>query len=188
MRELEKSIRLSRCVHLIVFTMYHLVYLPTIEKTRMEPITAIITAIATGAADALSPTVQQAVQDSYAGVKKLIQDKYHRANASLAALEKKPESVSKRESLQEDLQDSGAANDAELLQQSQALLKAIEEHAPQVALAIGIKLEDVKAANVRLQEIIVSGEQAAGVHIKQGEFTGDIDISKVKVEAIPGKK
>ena len=113
---------------------------------------------------------------------------YRHANASLEALEKKPESVSKRASLQEDLQDAGAANDAELLQQSQALLKAIEEHAPQIAQAIGIKLEDVKAANVRLQEVIVSGEQAAGVHIKHGEFTGDINISKVKVEAIPGKK
>ena len=74
------------------------------------------------------------------------------------------------------------------MQQSQALLKAIEEHAPLVAQAIGIKLEDVKAANVRLQEIIVSGEQAAGVHIKNGEFTGDIDISKVKVEAKNEKK
>ena len=154
----------------------------------MEPITAIITAIATGAAAAVNPTAQQAVQDLYAGVKKLIQDKYRHANASLAALEKKPESASKRASLQEDLQDSGAANDAELLQQSQALLKAIEDHAPQIAQAIGIKLEDVKAANVRLQEIIVSGGQAAGVHIKHSEFTGDIDISKVIVEAIPGKK
>jgi adenylosuccinate synthase len=154
----------------------------------MEPITAIITAIAAAAADALSPTAQQAVQDLYDGVKKLIQDKYHRANSSLEALEKKPESASKRESLQEDLQDLGAANDIELLRQSQALLKAIEEHAPRVAQAIGIKLEDVKAANARLQEIIVSGEQAAGVHIKQGEFTGDIEISKVRVEATIGKK
>jgi hypothetical protein len=154
----------------------------------MDPLTAITTAIATGAAAAISPTAKQAVQDLYAGVKKLIQDKYHRANSSLEALEKKPESASKRESLQEDLRDTGAASDAELLQQSQALLKAIEEHAPLVAQAIGIKLEDVKAANVRLQEIIVSGEQAAGVHIKNGEFTGDIDISKVKVEAKNEKK
>jgi hypothetical protein len=56
----------------------------------MDPITAITTAIATGAAAAISPTAKQAVQDLYAGVKKLIQDKYHRANSSLEALEKKP--------------------------------------------------------------------------------------------------
>ena len=55
----------------------------------MDPITAITTAIATGAAAAISPTAKQAVQDLYAGVKKLIQDKYHRANSSLEALEKK---------------------------------------------------------------------------------------------------
>ena len=150
----------------------------------MEPITVIITAIATGAAAALSPTAKEAVHDLYAGLKKLIQDKYHQANSSLEALEKKPESASKRDSLQEDLQDSGAENDAELLQQAQALLKAIEEQVPQIAQAIGIKLEDVKAANVRLQEIIVSGEKAAGVHIKHGEFTGDIEISKVKTDAV----
>lgn len=153
----------------------------------MEPITAIITAITTGAAAALSPTAKQAVQDLYAGLKKLIQDKYHRANASLEALEMKPESVSKRESLQEDLKDSGAATDAELLKQAQVLLSTIEEHAPQVAQAIGIKLEDVKGANVRLQEIIVSSEQAAGVHIKHGEFTGDIEISNVKVDSTEKK-
>ena len=68
----------------------------------MDPITAIMTAIAAGAADAINPTAKQAVQDLYAGVKKLIQDKYHKANSSLEALEKKPESVSKRESLQKD--------------------------------------------------------------------------------------
>ncbi|MEI6708855.1 MAG: hypothetical protein WCK96_17165 [Methylococcales bacterium] len=154
----------------------------------MDPITAIVTAVAIGAAEALNSTAKQAVQDLYAGIKTLIQNKYHSANSSLEALEKKPESASKRDSLQEDLHDSGAANDAELLQKAQALLKAIEDHAPQAAQAIGIKLEDVKAANVRLQEIIVSGEQAAGVHIKHGEFSGDIEISKVKVEGQPLKK
>ncbi|WP_374087877.1 hypothetical protein [Methylomicrobium lacus] len=67
-------------------------------------------------------------------------------------------------------------------------MKAIAEQPPQVAQAIGIKLEDVKAANVRLQEIIVSGEHAAGVHIKHGEFSGDIEIRKIKVEANSEKK
>lgn len=154
----------------------------------MEPITAIVTAIALGAAEAVSPLAKQAVLDLYAGLKKLIQDKYQNANSSLEALEKKPESASKRESLQEDLQGSNAANDAELLKQSQALLKAIEEHAPQVAQAIGIKLEDVIAANLRLQEMIVIGEQAAGVDIKHSKFSGDIDVGKIIVEGNTIKK
>ena len=154
----------------------------------MEPITAIVTAIALGAAEAVSPLAKQAVLDLYAGLKKLIQDKYHSANFSLEALEKKPESSSKRESLQEDLQDSNAANDVELLKQSQALLKAIEEHTPQVAQAIGIKFEDVKAANLRLQEMIVIGEQAAGVDIKHSEFSGDIGLGKIIVKGNTIKK
>jgi len=85
------------------------------------------------------------------------------------------------------LQDAKAGEDNELLQQAQALLKAISEQPPQVVQAIGTKLEDVKAANVRLQEITVSGEQAVGVQVKNSEFSGDIKISKIKVEAT-GKK
>jgi len=149
----------------------------------METITAIVVALAVGAAEILKPTAKQAVQDLYTGLKNMILDKYQGANASLAALENKPDSPSKRESLQEDLQDSGAEKDTQLLQQAQALLKAVEEHAPQAAQAIGVKLEDVKAANLRLQEIIVTGEQATGVDIKNAEITGDIDISKVGVDA-----
>lgn len=147
----------------------------------MEPITAIVMAFATGAASKLGGEV---VQDLYNGIKRIIHEKYQQAQPSLEALEKKPESASKRESLEEDLKDAGAANDVILLQKSQELLKSIEEQAPQIAQAIGVKLEDVKAANLRLKEIIVSGEQAAGVHIKKGEFTGDIEISNIKVDAV----
>jgi len=146
----------------------------------MEPITAIVTAIATGA---ISQTTKQVIQDLYTGLKNRILDKYQGANASLAALENKPDSPSKRESLQEDLQDANAEKDAELLEKARDLLKAVEEHAPQAAQAIGVKLEDVKAANLRLQEIIVTGEQATGVDIKNAEIAGDIDISKVGVDA-----
>ncbi len=153
----------------------------------MDPVTAVVTALALGALDGLKPTATQAVQDLYAGLKKLVQDRYHKANSSLEAMEKKPESPAKRDSLQKDLQDAGAATDIELIAQAQTLLTAIKQHAPQTAQAIGVKLEDVKAANVRLQEIIVSGEQAAGVYVKHAEISGDIEISKVKVEA-SGKK
>jgi hypothetical protein len=45
----------------------------------MDPITIIVTALALGAAAGLKPTAEQAVQDAYAGVKRLIQD--HDAHA-----------------------------------------------------------------------------------------------------------
>lgn len=147
----------------------------------MDALNAILTAIVSGAVASAQPTTEKVISDLYDGLKSLIQRKY--SGISLEALEKKPDSEAKQASLLEDLQDARAAEDGELLQQAQALLTAISEQPPQIAQAMGVKLEEVKAANVRLQEIIVSGEQAAGVHIKQGEFSGDIEISNVKVEA-----
>ncbi|MDD5277181.1 MAG: hypothetical protein PHR16_13990 [Methylovulum sp.] len=151
----------------------------------MDAISAIMTAIISGAVASAKPTTEKVISDLYGGLKTLIQRKY--SGVSLEAVEKKPDSPAQKAALQEVLQDANADKDNELLQQAQALLKAISKQAPEVAQAIGIKLEEVKAANVRLQEIIVSGEKAAGVHIKHGEFSGDIEISKVKVEA-SGKK
>ncbi|TPQ26490.1 hypothetical protein C2U68_11480 [Methylomonas koyamae] len=142
-------------------------------------------AIISGAVASAKPTTEKVIGDLYNGLKTIIQRKY--GGVSLEAVEKKPESEAKQASLREDLVEAKAAEDNELLQQAQALLNAIAEQPPQVAQAIGIKLENVKAANVRLQEIIVSGKQAAGVHAKGSEFSGDIEISRVKVEA-SGKK
>jgi len=150
----------------------------------MDPLSAILTAIISGVVASAKPTTEKVITDLYGGLKALIQRKY--SGVSLEALEKKPHSEAKQASLREDLIEVKAEEDNELLQQAQLLLKAISEQPPQIAQAIGIKLEDVKAANVRLNEIIVSGEQAAGVHIKHGEINGDIEISKVKVDA--GKK
>ena len=154
----------------------------------MDPLTAIITAIATGAAEALGATTKQIIQDLYASLKKHIQEKHPQANSSLDALEKKPESASKRTSLQEDLQETDAAKDSELLKLAQALLTAIEEHAPQSAQAVGVQLEEIKAANLRLKEITVKGEQAMGVHVKKAELSGDIEMSNIQVEATCVKK
>ncbi len=60
-------------------------------------------------------TAAQAVKDAYASLKKLIVGRYQR---SVAGVESKPESTAKRDSLAEDLVDSGADTDAELLASS----------------------------------------------------------------------
>jgi len=151
----------------------------------MDALDAIMTAIISGAVASAKSTTEKVITDLYDGLKALIQRKY--SSVSLEAVEKKPDSPAQKAALQEILQDAKAGEDNELLQQAQALLKAISEQPPQVVQAIGTKLEDVKAANVRLQEITVSGEQAVGVQVKNSEFSGDIKISKIKVEAT-GKK
>ncbi len=148
----------------------------------MDTLDAIMTAINAGAVDSAKPITERVIGDLYGALKSLIQRKY--SSVSLEAVEKKPDSEAKQASLREDLQDVKASEDKELLQYAQALLEAISQQSPQVAQAIGVNLEYVKAANIRLQEIIVSGEQAAGAHLKHVETTGDIEIGKVKVDAV----
>jgi len=152
----------------------------------MEAISAIMTAIISGAIASAKPSTEKVISDLYEGLKSIIQHKY--GNVSLEAVEKKPNSEAKQASLREDLLEASVGEDNELLQQARLLLQAISEQTPQVAQAIGIKLEDVKAANVRLQEIIVRGEQATGVLIERGEFSGDIEVTGVEVEASQKKK
>jgi len=151
----------------------------------MDALDAIMTAIISGAVASAKSTTKKVITDLYDGLKVLIQRKY--SSVSLEAVEKKPDSPAQKAALQEILQDAKAGEDNELLQQAQALLKAISEQPPQVMQAIGIKLEDVKAGNVCLQEITVSGKQATGAHLKGVEITGNIEIGKIKVEAT-GKK
>lgn len=147
----------------------------------MDGIDQIITAIVCGASTIASGFGEKAVTDLYDGLKSIIKNKYR--DVSLEQIEKKPESEAKQASLREDLLDINASVDVDLLNQSQQLLSAISQINESVAQAIGINLESVKAANIRLQEILVTGEQAVGVSIKNAELSGDIEISKIKVEA-----
>jgi hypothetical protein len=152
----------------------------------MDPITAIVTALALGAAGALKDVAAQSVKDAYAGLKALIQRKY--AQVPLAQLEAKPDSKARRDVVEEDLTAAGAAPDQELLQHAKAVLDAVQQQAPETAAAIGVDLEDVKAASLRIADVISSG---TGVKVKKGEFSGDIDIRNVRAGqggADPAKK
>jgi hypothetical protein len=152
----------------------------------LEPITAIVTALALGAASALKEVAAQSVKDDYAGLKALIQRKY--AKVPLAQLEEKPESKSRRDVVAEELTEAGAAPDEELLQHAKAVLDAVQQQAPETAAAIGIDLEEVKGAALRIADVIASG---TGVKAKEGELSGDIDIRGVHTGqhgAEPAKK
>jgi hypothetical protein len=140
----------------------------------MDPVSIIVTALATGAAAGLKPTAEKAVRDSYAAIKALISRKYSGVNVDL--LEDDPASEARRAVLVEDLRRREAAGDEELLGQARAVLEAVEQYAPEAALAVGVKLEDIKAASLRISGVEASG---SGVEVTGGEFAGDIDISNV---------
>jgi hypothetical protein len=141
----------------------------------MEPISAIVTALALGAAAALKEVSAQGVKDAYAGLKALIQRKY--AQIPLAQLEAKPDSKARRDVVEEELTAAGAVHDEELLQQVKAMLDAVQQQASEARVAIGVDLEEVKVAALRIADVIASG---TGVRVSKGEFSGDIDIKGVR--------
>jgi hypothetical protein len=141
----------------------------------MDPITIIVAALAAGAAAGLKPTAAQVIKDAYAGIKTLIQRKY--ATVDLTPLENKPESEKKRDSVAEDLNDVGAANDLELLDQAKALLDAVQQHDKTTAAAIGVDLEEVRAQYLNVRKVVAEG---TGVKVRKSEFMGGIDIGEVQ--------
>lgn len=141
----------------------------------MEPIAAIVTALALGAAAGLKEVAGQAVRDAYSGLRAIIQRKY--AKVPLVQLEENPESRSRRGVVEEELAAAGAEHDEELLRQAQKLIDAVQQHAPETAAAIGVSLEEVRGAALRIADVIASGP---AVIVKKSEFSGDIDISGVR--------
>ena len=139
----------------------------------MEPITTIIaSAIAMGAAAGIKPTVAQAVQDAYAGLKRLIRDRYG-SNEEVAdavdCVTKKPEVGRRREALDDALKEAGAEQDAQLASAAKQLIQAVKDHAPQVPESIGMSIGILKAAELDVENVRAG---AAGTAVKMD--TADI--------------
>jgi hypothetical protein len=148
----------------------------------MDPLTSLVTALAAGAAAALQSTVEQVVKDGYTALKGLIQRKY--AQVSLDQLEANPSSKSRRGVVEEDLKAAGAETDAEVLQQAQALLEAIQRQAPQATIAIGVDLKEIEGASLAIRRVTATG---AGVKVEQGKFSGDVTIEDVQAGGNGGR-
>jgi hypothetical protein len=147
----------------------------------MEPITMIVTAIATGAAAIMKPTAEQIVKDAYTELKAIIQRKYQQV--SVATIENNPASKERQNILTEDLKATQADKDEEVLQQAQSLLKIIEQQSPQVAEEVGLRIEDVKVgASLKIREIIA--QRGIGAEIKRTEITQDLEIGKVQTGGV----
>ncbi len=141
----------------------------------MDPISAIVTALLTGAAAGIKPTSEKLVKDAYEGIKVLIKRKLN--SPVVEVLEADPSSETAKNLLSEQLKKAGAAEDEELLKQARALLELIKQHAPQASEVIGVKLGDIEAASLTLGDIISSG---SGVVIDKGKFKDDIKITGVR--------
>jgi len=142
----------------------------------MDPITLIVTALATGAAAGLKPTAEKAIQEAYEGIKNLIKRKYKRVSVEM--LENEPVSKERQKIMKQDLEKTDAGRDEEVLLLAQELLKAIERFDPGSAGAVGVDLKDVEAgASISITDIIASGTGVKAERVKAG---GDLKISNVR--------
>lgn len=139
-------------------------------------------AVAAGAAAGLKDTAAKAVVDAYAILKSLLSSRYR--NVDVSAVEKKPDSRVKRESLAEDLVDAGAEEDQELLESARRLLVAVTAGASDIGAAIGVDLDRVDAASLRIQDVISEG---TGTRARDVKVAGDIDIRRVQAGATTGE-
>ncbi len=155
----------------------------------MDPICIIVMALVSGAAAALKPTTEQAIKDAYTGIKELIQGKF--GHVDVALLEEKPTSKARQAVVQEDLESAGAGQDTTLLAQAKALLDAVQAYASNTPEAVGLDLQEIKAASLTAERILAEGSHATGVRVQGAEIQGDIRFSDVTVrrgEENPPKK
>src|SRR4051812_4204335 len=94
----------------------------------MDPITLIMTALATGAGLGLKDTASSAVKDAYAGLKALVKQRLAGrpdAEVILARHEKSPETW--RAPLTAELGEAGADRDRDLVAAAQVLMSLVDE-------------------------------------------------------------
>lgn len=148
----------------------------------MTEITIAIAAVSAGASLFAQGLLGEGGREAYQALKTHLLGLV--APGDLARLEQQPDSAARQAVLVEELGRALPAGDLTLHRLAAALADELAAIAPPDP-ATGVLLERVKAANLRLKEIAASG---TGVAVRDGEFTGDIDISGVRAGVTPGNR
>jgi hypothetical protein len=143
-----------------------------------DAVDVVVSAVSAGAAAGLTSTASQAVADAYAGLKRLIADRY--ADVDVTPVQTRPGSTAKRDSLAEDLHDAGAGVDEELVAAAQRVLTVVAEHAPAVGSVIGVDVVGLSAANLRFTDITAEGPGATGLRVREVSASGDVELSRIR--------
>ncbi|MGX1770695.1 hypothetical protein ACWIGW_01170 [Nocardia brasiliensis] len=142
----------------------------------LETVPSIVAeALAVGAVAGLGDAATQAVVDAYQKLKEAVSRRYGRVD--IESLEQQPDSGERRASLVEDLRLAGADGDGELLAAAQALIAAVRVHEAAAGMAVGVDLERVAAAALRIRDVSATG---TGVRVVDSDFAGDIEIGSVR--------
>jgi hypothetical protein len=119
--------------------------------------------------------VSSIVKDAYNKLKEVILKYY--PDIAISVLEQNPHSKDTKNVVERELAAADAGQNAEVLSAAQTLLDAIQRYAPAAAAPMGIELDDVSAANVRLKDVVSAG---GGVRMHRAKIIGDIEITKVR--------
>jgi hypothetical protein len=114
----------------------------------MDPVTMIVSALAAGAASALSDTGAEAVRDAYAGLKELIRRRFGESKVADTVLdehEKAPDVW--KAPLEQQLRASSAGDDQEVLEAARRILA----------------LTDPEGTNAGKYRVIVTGGQVGAI-------------------------
>jgi hypothetical protein len=144
----------------------------------MDPISLIVTALAAGAAAALKDTAETAVKDAYQGLRTLMRDRYQRVSTTVETLEAQPESAARREVVSEELAQSDAIADEEVIARAKDVLLAVEQRAPEAADEVAIDLERIRVgANVNIRDVVAEGR---AIRIRDAEIANDLTIEQIR--------
>ena len=146
----------------------------------MDPITVtIVSALAAGAAAAAKDVATDVIKDAYAGLKRLIIDRYQRAAPFADAVEADPASEPEQKVLGKQLDQAGAPEDDDLKAAAQALLNELESLRSEPRAAAMFDFDRLRAA--RNFELDIEG---IGQVLRAGDATFEGDF-KAKVRQPP---
>jgi hypothetical protein len=148
----------------------------------MDPTSLIATALAAGAVAALKATAPTVIKDAYAGLKRILRDRYAAAQDSVEQLEDSPESQGRRAVVAEELATAGAASDPDILDQAEALIDLLRTHDPDAARTVALDLAGFKASELEAEDI--SAESGTGsataVRMSEAEIEGKASFKNLK--------
>ncbi|MCX0272505.1 hypothetical protein NLM24_17710 [Nocardia zapadnayensis] len=142
---------------------------------------AAASAASAGLAAGVGETAKLAVGDAYQRVKDMLRQRY--SSVDVEVVEARPRAPARQVVLAEELEAAGAGADAELAEAVQVLLGVLEQHSPEAAELVGVRLERVEAGRVEVRGIRAVG--AGGVFAKEVRVAGDFSVTDVQVVSEP---
>lgn len=151
----------------------------------MDPVSAIVGAIAAGAIAAATDVASQAVKDAYGALKELLAKRFRR-KAAVEALEEAPDSASARDALGGALRETGADRDGDVMRLAEALAAALSELPVESLGAASIEIGQVQGyRNAIVRELSAAGNVTVSGVTAQ---SGDAIVEHVRAGADPKKK